>query len=294
MELRHYRYFWTIAVEGTISKAATRLNITQPTLSRQLKEMEAELGVELFQREKKQLVLTPAGHYLKERAEEILSLAEKTEQEFLDQRQELFSGHLTIGCVEADNSDTLAMILEEFLNDYPQVTFSIFSSTSDEITTKLDMGLLDVAVLLQPVAAEKYEQLLLPRKETWGLLVGKGTFLAEKAVITPADIPGVPLLLPRRPETQALLAAWSGLAVANLNVRGNFNLIFNAFSLVENHVAAAFAIRGAATYHHSEQCKFVPLSPSIETQCVFVWKGNRAYTPVVREFIKRMNHAFKA
>lgn len=118
MELRVLRYFLVIAEEGSISKASEVLHITQPTLSRQIKELEEELGAELFIREKRNMTLTKAGEYLVDRAREILSLSDKTTQEFMNQRKQLFSGHLSIGCVEADNSDTLSMILEEFITDY--------------------------------------------------------------------------------------------------------------------------------------------------------------------------------
>lgn len=294
MELRTYRYFWTIAEQGNISRAARQLNITQPTLSRQLKEIEEELGVELFRREKKHLVLTEAGHFLKDRAQEILALADKTEQEFLNQQKDLMGGHLAIGCVEADNSDTLAMMLEEFVSEYPQVTFSIFSSTSEEISEKLDLGLLDMAILIHPVPVEKYESLELPRKEKWGLLVETGTFLAQKETITPEDIKGVPLLISRRKEVRDFVADWAGCDIDQLNIRGTYNLIFNVFSLVENHVASALIIRGATVHHRSDSCKFIPLEPAVETNCVFVWKKNTVFSPAVREFIKRMNYAFKA
>ncbi len=140
MELRVLRYFYTIAEQGNISQAAAVLHITQPTLSRQLKELEDELKTQLFIRNKRQLTLTDAGLFLKSRAEEILQLTQQTTQEFEDRRSELFSGHISIGCVEADNSDTLAMILEDFVADYPQVTFDIFSGNSEIITDRLDKG----------------------------------------------------------------------------------------------------------------------------------------------------------
>ena len=165
MDFRLLKYFWTIAEEGTVSRAADILHITQPTLSRQLKELEEELGTELFVREKKKMILTEAGLFLKSRAEEILSLTNQTKQEFESRRNQLFSGHISIGCVEADNSDTLATILEELVSDYPQVTFHIFSGTSDDITEKLDKGLIDLAILLEPISLDKYESLTLPRTE---------------------------------------------------------------------------------------------------------------------------------
>ncbi|MHC5249711.1 LysR family transcriptional regulator [Enterococcus sp. LJL90] len=294
MELRSYRYFLAIAEQGNISKAAKNLNITQPTLSRQLKELEEELGVELFQREHKQLVLTEAGIFLRERAQEIIQLADKTQQEFLDQRQTLFSGKISIGCVEADNSDTLALMLEEFVEDYPQVSFEIFSSTSEEIIEKLDLGLLDVAILINPIATEKYHSTPLPRKEVWGLLVEGTSFLASKETITPEDLIGVPLLISRRSEVQEMLANWAHTKIDQLNIKGVYNLIFNVIALVENRVASALVIKGATSYHHSNEVKFIPLSPKIETECVFVWRKHKVQAPVVKEFIQRMNYAFKA
>lgn len=133
MEIRVLRYFWTIAEENYVSKAAEQLHITQPTLSRQLRELETELGTELFTREKNRLKLTEAGLFLKSRAEKILSITQRTEQEFEDQKKLLFSGNISVGCVEADNSDTLSMMLEEFVADYPEVTFNIYTATGDDI-----------------------------------------------------------------------------------------------------------------------------------------------------------------
>lgn len=293
MELRSYRYFWTIAEYGNITKAAQALHITQPTLSRQLKEMEEELATPLFIRENKRLVLTDAGRYLKQRAEEIIELTERTEQEFLHQRQELFSGHISIGCIEGDNSDTLAMILEEFLSDYPQITFNIFSNTSDEISDKLDAGLLDVAILIEPVPTEKYHRLPLPRKEVWGIWVDQTAFISQNEVLKPKDIIGLPLIMPQRPEPQKLLADWAGTTVEELNIRGNFNLSFNVFSLVENHIGAAFGISGVELHHRTGSTKFIPLDPPISTHSVFVWKKHRVNSAVVDAFIKRMQESFQ-
>lgn len=294
MEIRLLRYFLTIATEETISQAAKVLHITQPTLSRQLKELEEELGAELFTRERRKLELTEAGLLLRDRAQEILALTDKTEQEFMDQKKQLFSGHIAIGCVEADNSDTLAMMLEEFVSEYPQVTFHIFSGTSDVITEQLDKGLIDLAILLEPVATEKYERIVLPREETWGILVHKCSFLARKDEIEPEDLLGVPLLTAARKEVQGMIADWVGVHFDQLNVIGTYSLIFNVFALVENHVGSAVTIEGSTTYHHSDQLKFIPLNPEIKTHCVVAWKKNRIFSPVVKEFIQRFKHAFEA
>ncbi|WP_066186536.1 LysR family transcriptional regulator [Gracilibacillus timonensis] len=294
MELRVLRYFLVIAEEGSISRASEVLHTTQPTLSRQIKELEEELGAGLFIREKRKMVLTKAGMYLKDRAQEILSLSDKTTQEFINQRKQLFSGHISIGCVEADNSDTLSMILEEFIADYPEVTFSIFSGTGEDIIDKLDGGLLDVGVLLKPISTEKYEYVSFPMHEKWGVLVETSSFLAQKNDLEPKDLKGVPLLAPVRKDVQKKFANWMEQEVDDLTITGDYNLIFNVFSLVENKVASALTIEGAIAHRQTENLRFIPLHPPLETQCVFAWRKNIMFSPVVQELIKRMNDAFRA
>lgn len=294
MEIRTLKYFWTIAEEGTISKAAKALHITQPTLSRQLRELENELGTSLFIRGRRKLQLTDAGLFLKTRAEEILQLTQQTNLEFENRRKQLFSGRIAIGCVEADNSDTLALILEKFVQDYPQVTFTVYSGTSDDITTRLDKGLLDVAVLLKPVATEKYGEITLPRTERWGLLVSKDSSWAKKNAIQPADLREMPLFIAQRPEVRQLVTKWSGIDYAQLKVVGNFNLIFNVLALVKRQVGQAFGIEGATAQIRPEGVKFIRLQPEVKTNCVLVWRRERNLTPVVNEFINYFKDAFGA
>nr|WP_263314612.1 LysR family transcriptional regulator [Mammaliicoccus sp. Marseille-Q6498] len=294
MDIRILKYFCTIADEKSISQAANVLHITQPTLSRQLKELEDELGTALFYREKKQMFLTEAGIFLKNRAEEILYLTSQTEKDFLDQKKELFSGHISIGCVEADNSDTLAMMLEEMVRDYPQITFNIFSGTSDDITERLDKGIIDLAILLEPTNTLKYEKIVLPRSEKWGILVSKESFLSEKDEIEPEDLIGVPLMCSGRTEIQKMLSNWIGIPFSEMNIVGTFNLIFNVIPLVENRLGNALTIKGAGADWYNKSVEFIPLSPSIETQCVVAWKKSRSLSPAVNEFINRMKYAFEA
>lgn len=294
MELRELRYFWTVAEERNFSKAAKVLHITQPTLSRQIKEFEEKLGTPLFIRENRQLTLTEEGYFLKERAAEILTLTEQTEREFEEQSKGFFSGHFSIGCVEADNSDTMAMMLEELVSDYPQVTFNIVSGTSDDISDKLEKGILDLAILLEPIATTNFEKIILPREEKWGLLVSNDSFLAQKTIIQPDDLEGIPLLSSNRSEVQLMLERWLEKPFDGLNVVGTFNLIFNVFSLVENRVGSALTIEGATTNGKHDGLTFVPLAPEVKTNCVLVWKKKRIQTPAVKEFIQRFNDAFKA
>ena len=292
MELRELRYFWTVAEERNFSKAAKVLHITQPTLSRQIKEFEEELGTPLFIRDKRALRLTDEGLFLKERAAEILMMADNTERAFQAQKRTNISGHFSIGCVEADNSDTLAMMLEELVSDYPQVTFNIVSGISDEISDKLEKGIVDIAILLEPVSTTAFETIVLPRTEKWGLLVSKDSFLSQKKEINPTDLEGVPLLFTNRTEVKTMFSHWLNKPVASLNVIGTFNLIFNVIALVENRVGSALTIEGAILDKKNSSLTFIPLVPKIETNCVLVWKKNRIQTPVVKEFIQRFKVAF--
>lgn len=292
MEIRLLRYFWAVAQEGNISRASRILNITQPTLSRQIKELEERIGAPLFHREKNRLSLTKDGYFLKERAEEILALDEKLEQAFSAQRNEQLSGTISIGCVEADNSDTVAMLLEELISDYPQIQFNLVTGTSDDISDRLEKGILDLAILLEPVILNEVETLVLPREERWGFLVSKEMFIAEKDFLKPEDIKGLPVLCSNRSEVQNLLSDWSGEPLDQLNIVGNFNLIFNVLPLVNHKVGAALSVEGAILDRRLEEAVFIPLQPSVKTHCVLVWK-KRVQTPAVQELINRFNHAFK-
>ncbi|ODJ62784.1 LysR family transcriptional regulator [Brochothrix thermosphacta] len=294
MELRELRYFWTVAEEKNFSRAAKVLHITQPTLSRQIKEFEEKLGVPLFIRKKKQLSLTDEGYFLKERATQILTLAAQTEREFEEQSKGFLSGHFSIGCVEADNSDTMAMMLEELVREYPKVTFNIVSGTSDDISDKLEKGILDLAILLEPLNAPDFEKIILPRAEKWGLLVSNASSIAQKTAIYPDDLEGIPLLISNRSEVQSMLEIWRNKPLTTLKIVGTFNLIFNVFSLVENRTGSALTIEGATTNIQQGKLTFIPLAPRLKTNCVLVFKKKRIQTPLVREVIKRFNDAFKA
>lgn len=291
MEIRLLRYFWAVAQEGNISRAARMLNITQPTLSRQIKELEEQIETPLFHREKNRLSLTQDGYFLKERAEEILALDEKLEQAFSAQRKEQLSGTITIGCVEADNSDTVAMLLEELISDYPQVRFNLVTGTSDDISDRLEKGILDLAVLIEPVTLNEVETLTLPREEKWGFLVSKELFIANKNELHPEDIKGLPIFCSGRSEVQRLLSDWSGISMDQLNIIGHYNLIFNILPLVDHQVGAALAIEGAISDRKLTESVFIPLAPSVKTHCVLVWK-KRLQTPPVQELINRFKHAF--
>ncbi|GEQ48582.1 LysR family transcriptional regulator [Tetragenococcus koreensis] len=294
MEIRMLRYFLAVAQEQSISKAAQTLHITQPTLSRQIKGLEASLDTDLFTRKKGKMVLTESGLFLKKRAEDILYLNDKTEKEFNDDKQELLSGHISVGCVEADNSDTLALMLEEFVAEHNQVTFSIFSGTSDDIVDRLDKGLLDLAILLEPISTDKYHKLVLPRREKWGLMVSSQSYLARKESIDVEELVGIPLLCSGREDVQNMIKSWNALQGKNLNIVGTYNLIFNVFSLVENRVGSALTIEGAMANRDTSNVKFLPIVPELTTNCVLVWKKNTLLPLSVNKLVEKFLQAFQA
>ncbi|WP_271001552.1 LysR family transcriptional regulator [Listeria seeligeri] len=293
MEIRMLKYFLTVAEEQNITQAAKKLHITQPTLSRQIKDFEANLQTALFVRKNKKLYLTEPGLFLKKRAEEILELDEKTEQEFAKYQNALLKGQISIGCVEASNSHFLAEMLEEMIADHPQVTFNIYSGTSNDIKERLDKGLLDIALLIEPVLADNYHKLVLPDKEVWGLLISTEYFLTNQQHVSAKEILGVPLIWSGRKEVQNMLCSWGGFVEEDLNVVGKYNLIFNVISLVENKVGAAFAIRGAID-NRKNNTKFLPLTPKLETNCVLIWKKETILSDTVVTFIQKIENALKA
>ena len=285
MELRLLEYFLAIDAAGTFSGAAEQLHVTQPTLSRQLKGLEDELGLPLFTRTNRGLTLTQAGLFLKDRAQEILQLTQQTEQSFIDQRKELFSGNINIGAVEADSSHMLATRLAKFTATYPAVTFDLFTGTSDDLFERLDKGLIDLALLLEPVNTDKYDHITLAHTERWGLVVSVDDPLARFPVIEPAQLPGIPLIVSSRDAVQQMLTEWAQLNLSQLNVIGHFNLIFNVLPLVQQCTGAALTIEGVIDGEDHAGVRFIPFSPRVQTHTILAWRKHRLQMPVTEAFI---------
>ena len=282
MELRVLKYFLAVAREGNITRAAALLHLTQPTLSRQLMQLEAELGVKLLRRGKYHVSLTDDGMLLRRRAQELVELAEKTEQAFQRQAGEL-AGEVAIGTGESDSMTALSLRIAAFRRDHPLVRFSIYSAAADEIQERLEKGLLDLGMLMEPVDIGRYEFIRLPQRDRWGVLVPRDHPLARKAAVTPQDLLGVPLLLSRRERVQQELAGWFGDDFERADIAGTYNLILNAANMVRSGVGVAlgFLIDGL-----SDELCFLPLSPPLETGTVLVWKKDQAFSPAAEEFLR--------
>ncbi len=287
MELRVLRYFLTVAREENITRAAKLLHVTQPTLSRQLMQLEDELGVKLFHRGKYSVSLTEDGMLLKRRAQEIVSLSDKTVEE-LSRKEEILSGEIAIGCGEARNMSVFADQIVAFREKYPLVQFNIYSASADDIKERIEKGTLDMGLLMEPVDIGKYEFIHMPQKETWGILTRKDSELAQNKAITPEDLAGIPLLIPRREEVKNELASWFADAYEQLQIAATYNLIINAAAMVRSKAGVALCFNLGAIY---EELCFVPLSPAMETGAVIVWKKNQTIPAATAQFIHSLRNA---
>lgn len=293
MELRVLRYFLTVARVENITHAATILHVTQPTLSRQLADLEKDLGTQLFIRGKSKITLTEAGMLLRQRAEEILTLADRTEKEFRDQHN-LVGGTISIGSVESLTSNVILSLLKEFNVEYPQVKYHIFSGTGDDIKERIDKGLLDVGILLEPIHIEKYDFIRLPQKERWGVLMKTSSPLAQNEYVTSTDLVGVPLLISSRSVVQNEIASWFADEYANLNFVATYNLISNVLNLVEQGLGTAICIEGAYAMKQSNTLCFRPFYPELQFPTVVVWKKHKIFSQTAVRFLEHIKHAFQA
>ena len=287
MELRILKYFLVVAREENITRAAALLHVTQPTLSRQLMQLEEELGVKLFRRGKYHIILTDDGVLLRRRAQEIVDLAEKTEREF--QRQEgVLTGEIAVGAGESSGMTRLSEAMAAFRREHPLVQFSIYSATADDIKERLEKGLLDLGLLAEPVDIGRYEFIRMPRRDRWGVWVRRDDPLAAQEAVSPKDLLGVPLLLARRELVQKELAAWFGDDFEKVEVAATYNLILNAINMVRSRVGVAL---GFYIANLSDELCFLPLTPVLETGTVLVWKKGQMFSPAAAEFLRHIRHA---
>ena len=290
MELRTLRYFLAVAREENMTEAANVLHVTQPTLSRQIADLERELGVELFERTNRSCVLTGDGMRLRQRAEEILALVDQTESEMIDQELGI-AGNIRIG---AGETQAMRYVLDTFANlhrDHPGVTIELYTGNADAVEERLERGLLDFALLLEPVNLDKYEWIRMPQADRVGVAVAIDGPWGSLDVLTPADLTAMPLLLSSRTSNKAIdLAAWSGgmLDTEALNVVGHFDLIGNASHLIRSGVACAMGINHLLQIDASSDIRFVPLEPAIEIASFLVWKKYRLRSRACEEFLNRL------
>lgn len=295
MEIRVLRYFLAVAREESITAAANFLHLTQPTLSRQIHDLEEELGQQLLVRKSHRVVLTPEGMLLRKRAEEILTMVDKTESEFRSMETTV-SGDVYIGSGETQAIRKIAKIIRQLQKDYPEIHYHMHSGNAPDNTDRLDNGLLDFGILIQPADIAKYDSLELPAKDVWGVVMRKDSPLAAKACICKEDLRTVPLLCSR----QAVLsqrhgnafAAWFGADFDKLNIVSTYNLIYNAAVMVEEGVGYAVTLDNLANTSAASDLCFRPLSPRLESGLNVVWKKYQVFSPAAEIFLDRLKAAF--
>ena len=287
MELRVLRYFLAVAREENITKSAALLHVTQPTLSRQLMQLEEELGVKLFRRSQYRVVLTDDGMLLRRRAQEIVELADKAERELQHLDAEL-TGEIAIGCGESVGMTFLSEHIRAFRRLHRQVQFRIYSANADDVKERIEKGLLDMGLLTEPVDIGRYAFLRTPQKDRWGVLLPKEHPLAQKSTVTPNDLLDVPLLLSSRESVRNELAGWFGDTYDKIEVAATFNLILNAANMVKNGVGAALCYDFG---NLSDALEFVPLSPKLETGTVLAWKKDQTCSPAADQFLDFLKNA---
>lgn len=286
MELRVLTYFLTVAREKTISKAAEVLHLSQPTLSKQLKELEEELGVTLFIRGNRMITLTEEGNYLANKGKEILALVDSTTANLVS--DEIINGEISIGGGETQAFEIVAIHFQELRTKHPDIKVKLYSGNADDVLEKIDNGLLDFGLVIDPVEKQKYDYVRLPLSDHWGILVNNDHRLAAKQAITPEDLRNTPLLISAQSLVNNQLAEWLGESMDHLEIIGTYNLLYNASLLVKQNTASALCIDGIIATDNTN-LSFVPFSPPLTAAVNIVWKKNQTFSNASKAFLSLLS-----
>lgn len=296
MEIRVLRYFLAIAREGSITNAANFLHVTQPTLSRQIRDLEEELGQKLFTRSSHHMTLTAEGIILRKRAEEIVSMVDKTEAEF-NSMENVVSGDIYIGGGETDAMKLVAQIACELRMNYPGIHYHLYSGNSEDVTERLDKGLLDFGILIQPADISKYDYINIPAKDTWGVAMRRDSPLAVKEVIRKEDLLNVPLICSRQVISGERrgneFVEWFGEDFEKLDIVTTFNLVYNAAIMVEAGVGYAVTIDKIANTTGNSNLCFRPLEPRLDSGLDIIWKKYQVFSSAAELFLNKLRERFR-
>lgn len=292
MEIRILKYFLAVAEEENITNAAKKLHMTQPSLSRQMMELEKELGKALFLRTNKKTLLTEDGLRLKRRAEEILSLVDKTTAELQTTPEEIY-GHIHFGAGETDIVRFFASAIRRIHDDHPMVRFTLFSGNADDILEKLEDGVLDFGLVFSTAISEQYNFLPIPLSNYRGILMRKDSPWAKYDAITQEQFVQMPLIVSSRTAyTQTFLSQWFSGNVDSLNIVASYNLIFNAVFLVEAGVGNAICLNNLVDTPESSPLCFRPLEPKSRAELMLVWKRGKSLSQAAKIFLKEIKKEF--
>ena len=295
MEIKALKYFLTMAREGNITKAANYLNLTQPNLSRQIIKLERDIGKKLFIRSRHNIELTPEGFLLKKRAEEIIDLIDKTRTDFKS-NEKTIAGDIYIGGGETYAIELIAEIMKDIQEYYPNIIYHIQSGNSEDITEKLDKGLLDFGILTEPSDLSKYEYIKMPVKDTCGILMRKNSKLSKNQFITRKDLLNLPLICSKQLMLNLFannnFLEWFKNDFNKLNIVATYNLIYNASVMVKSGLGYVIGFDKLINTSNSALC-FVPLKPKLESGLNIVWKKNQVFSPASKIFLDKLYNKFE-
>ena len=284
MDIRVLEYFLAVAREESITKAAKALSMTQPPLSRQLKELEDELGKQLFIRGNKKVTLTEEGILLRKRAEELIELMEKTKEE-IRSSEERIHGTVLIGAGESDAVSFLARTARRLQMSHPDISYHLYSGDATSITEKLDHGLIDFGLLVEPVDISKYEYLRLPVKDTWGVLMRRDSPLAVKDQILAEDLWEKPLIVSHQIYDSSELSSWFQRDIRKLHITAAYELVYNATHFVKSGCGYALSLDKLINTTGESGLTFRPLYPALDAGLCFVWKKHQIFSRASRLYL---------
>lgn len=290
MEIRVLRYFLEIAREGNMSRAAENLYVTQPTLSKQMKDLETELGKKLFKRGSTSVSLTDEGMLLRKRAEDILSMVDKTTAEF-NSLDDIMGGDVEIGCAESYLIKHLASSLKQFRQFYPMFRYHLTSGGTEQVLEQLDRGLLDFAFIVEPPNLSRYNYIEVPENDEWGLVIPNDHELAKKKEITIDDLIGLDLICSRQ-SIKNDISRWCGEKIDQLNFIGTVNLVYNGGICVKEGPGLLLTFNYLVNTSEESQLCFRPLTPTLKNKMYVVWKKYQIFTPIAERLLEQIKSDF--
>ena len=291
IETRLLQYFLAIAEEQSITRAAEYLHVTQPTLSKQMMDLEASLGKQLLIRGKKKVTLTEDGAYLRSRAQEIISLMEKTESAFRE-GEHVISGDVYIGCGEHRSSYPIMQLIKTIQEEYPDIHFHFFSGNADAISERLDKGLLDMGLLLEPEIDPKYDYQVLPFQETWGILARKDSPFAGRDCVTFKELSDLPLIMPSQTSNSNQITTFFADTLSAPHTVATYNLIYNAGLMVEAGLGYALCIDDLINTEGNHPLTFIPVAPTLRSNVYLFTKKYQVFSKATKLFLTRLHERF--
>lgn len=290
MEIKTLKYFLAVAREENMTKAAQILHVTQPTLSKAIRSLEDELGKKLFERHSFSISLTDEGALLRNRAEDLVTMADKIESEFIS-LDSISGGELYFGLAESYQIRYVAREIKKMKEKYPSIHYHITSGDTEQVTEKLDKGLLDFAVLCEAPNAKKYSFIKLPENDVWGVVMRRDAPLVKKTSVTPDDLASLPLFCSEQ-SWKNDIPRWCKDKMSSLNLEGSFRLAYNASMFVKEGLGYLLTFDGLIDTSPNSGLVFRPLSPRLESELYFVWNKYATFTPIAEKFLKHIKESY--